>query len=174
MTCNHYSTNDQWVFIVVWLLGWALKILDEQVPPFPLRNSQPGGGDWMPNESLECKSKWELGASEIVRAEEGNSSSPGDSQRKGQRGGGNWLGFWRMCRSLLGGNEREVDWEQRGDYEQMHRGMEEHGLSLVGRKVRLGRWVSWLASTWPSNLGLDLFFNQWGAVEGFMGWEWAD
>ena len=33
-----------------------------------------------------------------------------------------------MCRSLLGGNEREVDWEQRGDYEQMHRGMEEHGL----------------------------------------------
>lgn len=26
-----------------------------------------------------------------------------------------------MCRSLLGGNEREVDWEQREGYEQTHR-----------------------------------------------------
>ena len=115
-----------------------------------------------------------VGASEIVGAEKGNSSSLGDSQRKGQRGGGNWLGSWRMCRSLLGGNERKVDWEQREDYEQTHRGMKEHGLWLVGRKVRLGRQVSWLVSTWPSNLGLDLFFGQWGAVEGFMAWEWAD
>lgn len=54
MTRNHYLTNDQWVFIVVWLHGWALEILDEEVLPFLLRNSLPGGGDWMPN---ECKSK---------------------------------------------------------------------------------------------------------------------
>lgn len=47
-----------------------------------------------------------------------------------------------MCRSLLGGNERKVDWEQREDYEQTHRGMKEHDLWLVGTKVRLGRQVS--------------------------------